>query len=399
MSLLDDFRLSRRALLAAVPAAATLALAHGETTVDAATIPATRTARRRALFAARNWASYYQSPASAARRQALRAFDYIDIDADEGNFDNRAHARAVVADLRRGRRLVVSYLNIGAAETFRWYWQYAKAFKLDAYDGWPGEFWMDVREPAWHDVILERVAPVLEAAGVDGFYLDNIDVSARYTQPAFRAGVVDLVRKLRLRFPGLLIVGQSYNMVPYFDRGADGRPMFRYLDGTSKEEVNGSYAGGYHRIPLAESNRMLAELRALRERGLHVTVLDYANRRADAAYCIRRTTSRGLLPFVSQRELRSTQVWDNARGPSRPGGLAAVKAKAGGQPVVRLSWEPAADDMGVSRYDILKDGRVIGYASATTFVDRDPGAAGEYRVQAWDTGRRRSPLSAPATAS
>lgn len=387
-------RFTRRAVLATLPATATLLLTAGWSPARAATIPGTRAARREALFAARNWVSYYQSPAPGSRRDALRAFDYLDIDADEGNFDSRSHAKAVVADLRSDRRLVVSYLNIGAAETFRWYWPFARPFKLDPYAGWPGEYWLDVRQPGWHDAILERVAPVLEAAGVDGFYLDNIDVSSRYGRPAFRTGVVELVRKLRLRFPEMLLIGQSYDMLPYLDRGSDGRRMFEYLDGTSKEEVNGSYAGGYHRIPVAASNRMLAELEAFRDRGLHVAVLDYANRRPDAAYCIRRTTSRGLLPFVSLRELDSTRVWDDAQGPHRPSGLSATRLGTGSGSDLRLEWKPALDDMGVSRYDILRDGKVVGHSNEPRFVDASPPAShATYEVRAWDTGRHASPLS------
>jgi cysteinyl-tRNA synthetase len=382
--------MNRRSLFVAAGASATLLALPGSRTASAATLPANRRARRAALFAARNWVSRYVGLHRQQTIDELKRFDLIDFDADQGNFDSREHAREVVAELREDRRLVVSYLNIGAAETFRWYWDQAKAFKRDPYEGWPGEFWMDVREPGWHDVIVNTVAPVLERSGVDGFFLDNIDVAGRYPGQAVRAGVVELVRKLRARFPQHVIIGQSYGMEPYLERGDDGRFFYQYLDGTSKEEVNATYDGGYRRIPKAESNAMLAELREFRDRGLYVGVLDYALKPEDMAYCIRRSTASGLLPFVSNRNLNRSHIADAAEGPARPGRPNGVRITDG----VQLAWRAARDDMGVSRYDIRRNGKIVGYSRLPEFLDTGaPDAKAAYAVRAWDTGLHASPWS------
>ena len=383
---------TRRHLLTAIGLSGLVLVLPGTTPGEAGTLAPTRAARRAALFGARNWVSFYQSPAPPGTRAALKRFDYVDLDADQGNFDDRAHAKAVVGDLRQDRRLVLSYLNIGAAEKFRWYWKQAERFKLHPYAGWPGEYWMDVTKTGWRDVILDRVAPVLEATGVDGFYLDNIDVSARYPKAAFRAGVVELVRRLRERFPQLLLIGQSYEMAPYNDKGSDGRRFFEYLDGTSKEEVNSSYQGGYHLVPKAASDEMLAELRVFRDHGLHVTVLDYAKDRDAVAYCTRRCVASDLLPFVSVRDLDSTKLWDR-QAPGRPG--KPRLSLIGNGDGVLVEWAAAPDDMGVSRYDVFRDGKRAGSTRLTRFQDsRRVRAATGYRIRAWDTGRNGSALSA-----
>ena len=77
---------------------------------------------------------------------------------------------------------------------------------------------------------------------------------------------------------------------------------------------------------------MLAELRDFRDKGLTVTVLDYAVKREDVAYCIRRSTASGLVPFVSVHDLDSPTTWDDAEPPGKP----AVLRRNGSNPA--CSW-------------------------------------------------------------
>ncbi len=388
-------QLSRRQLFQGFATLATIATSQHLTRMAASASPATTGAARRArLHGARNWVSYYQSPAPRDTQDRLARFDLVDIDADEGNFDSPEHARHVIGRLRERGCLVVSYLNIGAAERFRWYWDQAAPYKLDPYAGWAGEYWMDVREEGFRDLIVETVAPVLAQTGIDGFFLDNIDVAGRYEGMAFRAGVVELVRRLRQRFPRHLLVGQSYDMVPYFDRGVDGSRLVDYLDGSNKEEVNSSYQGGYHVIPHRRSDAMLTELARLSD-DLRVMTLDYAITRGAAAYCIRRSTDRGLLPFVSVRELDRIRIWD-VEPPETPE-APTLRWRADEQ-TVALTWGRVGDDMGVSRWDIYRDGRLLAVTSRRGFRDREvqPGRRVEYQVRAWDTGRHASALSPKA---
>jgi len=80
-------------------------------------------------------------------------------------------------------KLVVSYLAIGQAENYRYYWQsdwkigspswiaYADTF-------WPGDFYVRYWEPQWREILMgsdnSRIDRIIDA-GFDGIYLDTID--------------------------------------------------------------------------------------------------------------------------------------------------------------------------------------------------------------------------------
>jgi cysteinyl-tRNA synthetase len=82
-----------------------------------------------------------------------------------------------------GQRLVLSYINIGATEKFRYYWK--SDWKLDKpewikknYQGYKDEFWVEFWNKEWQDIIYGNddsyVKKVIDA-GFDGAYLDNVE--------------------------------------------------------------------------------------------------------------------------------------------------------------------------------------------------------------------------------
>lgn len=84
-----------------------------------------------------------------------------------------------------GKRLVIAYLNIGAAEEFRYYWQknweignpswIAGRYSDPRYSN---EFWVKYWEKDWQDIIFGKNSSYLKKildSGFNGVYLDNIE--------------------------------------------------------------------------------------------------------------------------------------------------------------------------------------------------------------------------------
>lgn len=83
--------------------------------------------------------------------------------------------------------------------------------------------------------------------------------------------------------------------------------------------------------------------------------------------------------------------------PSAPSGLQAV---ANGQNGVRLDWSAARDNVGVTGYQISRDGRTQTTVTGTSYTDAglDPGSTYQYSVVAFDAaGNRSDPALASAT--
>jgi cysteinyl-tRNA synthetase len=82
-----------------------------------------------------------------------------------------------------GKRLVISYINIGAAETFRYYWNSNwklgnPAWIKKKYEGYDDEYWVEFWNNEWQDIIYGNdnsyIKKIIDA-GFDGAFLDNVE--------------------------------------------------------------------------------------------------------------------------------------------------------------------------------------------------------------------------------
>lgn len=73
------------------------------------------------------------------------------------------------------RVYVYGYLNVGACEDARSYYKSFKHDRIAPYDGWDGEYWIDVTDKAWQDHCVS-LARQIKSTGAIGLYLDNCDI-------------------------------------------------------------------------------------------------------------------------------------------------------------------------------------------------------------------------------
>jgi cysteinyl-tRNA synthetase len=89
-----------------------------------------------------------------------------------------------------GKRLVVSYMSIGEAENYRYYWQTAWDSNLPSWmaaenPDWPGNFKVRYWETEWQNIIFGNDTSYLKkiiSANFDGVYLDIIDAFEYFEQ-------------------------------------------------------------------------------------------------------------------------------------------------------------------------------------------------------------------------
>ncbi len=207
----------------------------------------------RGFPAAAPWVSCYGPAAQMGDLgRVAQTFRIINIDADpgSGNF-----SPAQITQLKAGgRNKVISYLNLGSMESGRTYWtrvpagfvsgQDNQAAHLGSYSGYPDETWMNLGNADYQNLILNYVVPRLVAQGVDGFYFDNLELVEHGPNDAngpcdaaCRQGGLNLVRRLREKYPALLFVMQ--NATSDVTRlGQTGGVSFpSLLDGVAHEEV------------------------------------------------------------------------------------------------------------------------------------------------------------------
>ncbi len=94
-----------------------------------------------------------------------------------------------VSNLHNEGKTVYAYLNVGAIENYRDYYDDYKQYALKQYDTWPDEAWIDVSEDAWKELIVDKLAAEIVDKGFDGFFIDNCDVYYQYENEEIYQGL------------------------------------------------------------------------------------------------------------------------------------------------------------------------------------------------------------------
>jgi len=132
---------------------------------------------------------YLINPEYSSKREFLNAvnntnYDLIIIDAF---FNDQLLERADINSLKNkrdgGRRLVISYVSIGEAETYRYYWQRkwrpgSPSWLAAENPAWKGNYKVRYWDPAWKKIVYDSPNAYIDkvlSVDFDGVYLDIID--------------------------------------------------------------------------------------------------------------------------------------------------------------------------------------------------------------------------------
>lgn len=89
--------------------------------------------------------------------------------------DPEGISAAVISEAINRGVFVYGYLNAGALEKERDYYQAFKSLRIAPYDGWPGEYWVDVTAKAWQQHLCDT-AEEMKKLNIIGTYFDNPDL-------------------------------------------------------------------------------------------------------------------------------------------------------------------------------------------------------------------------------
>lgn len=218
-----------------------------------------------------------------------------------------------------GRRIVLSYLSIGEAEIYRYYW--AKCCKdrerpdwlADENKRWKGNFRVKFWHPDWKAIIYEAADSYLKRiveAGFDGVYLDRIDVHSAFSVPGIdpRAEMIAFVRAIsaaaKALKPGFLVVAQNAE-----DLLADPRYL-EAIDGIAKEDLLYGVAGDGRRNDAAMIRTGNAHLQKARAAGKQVLVVEYLDDPKLVTATETELHELGYVPYFAPRGLERPRIVD-----------------------------------------------------------------------------------------
>ena len=125
----------------------------------------------------------FGSPAGFVAAVQATNYDILIMDPfHDGTAFTADQIAAIHTKANGGTRLVIAYVNVGAAENWRYYWDNQwetgdPEWIDEEYEGYPDEHWVRYWDSEWKDIVFGNdtsyVKRVLDA-GFDGVYLDNI---------------------------------------------------------------------------------------------------------------------------------------------------------------------------------------------------------------------------------
>ncbi|MEC9347198.1 MAG: MJ1477/TM1410 family putative glycoside hydrolase [Pseudomonadota bacterium] len=247
---------------------------------------------------------------------AASGFDLVVVDYSADGSGARAYSPADVALMQRrsdgGRRIVLSYMSIGEAEDYRFYWQKAWAKKPPAWledenPAWAGNFKVRYWMPEWQRLILGHPEGYLDriiAAGFDGVYLDIVDAYWYFQEKGrttaateMKAFVQRLAAYARAKRPGFLVVPQNAE-----DLLVDP-DYLATIDAQGKEDVFYGWEGDDVPNQQESIDWMMKHLRLAVNAGKPVLLIEYPTKPDLIADAYRRGRSAGFVPYVPVRAL------------------------------------------------------------------------------------------------
>jgi uncharacterized protein (TIGR01370 family) len=219
--------------------------------------------------------------------------------------DGRAHPD--LAPLHARGAKAVGYVSVGEIReddpAFR---GLPRKLKLERNPDWKGAWRVDLRDPRWHNHLLETAIPQVLAQGFDGIFLDTIDVAAFLENDRKKKGAIDaaktLIAAIRERYPKILIILNNGLFL--------AESVGSMIDALVVEDVYTSYDFKKKKYLVADNawtEARLAGLRPFRVRfGKPVLALEYVDP-ADAegiALVAARARGDGLLPYVAEINLQ-----------------------------------------------------------------------------------------------
>jgi cysteinyl-tRNA synthetase len=248
------------------------------------------------------------------------AYDLVVMDYSADGSQDGEFSAVQIADLKHspgGDKVVLAYMSIGEAESYRFYWDPAWDADTDGQPDPGAPAWLDIEnpdwqgnykvqywDPGWQAIILSYTDRLLEA-GFDGAYLDIIDAYEYYADQgrlqaaAEMAAFVAAIRgHARARDPDFHIVPQN---AP--ELAALAPAYLDNVDGIGQEDIYYGYEGDDQPTPPEVTAEMEGYLDLFRGAGKLVLTVDYATTQSHINDAYTRSQAKGYVPFCTVREL------------------------------------------------------------------------------------------------
>jgi len=236
-------------------------------------------------------------------------YDFVIMDYSADGSEENAFTNEEIRLLRDSGKIVVSYLSIGEAEDYRYYWQENwtvgdPEFIESENPDWKHNYKVKYWEREWQDIIFSANDSYLDRildAGFQGVYLDIVDAYEYFEEQGREAaarGMVDFVLNITdhsmMRDPGFLVIPQNGEGLLIHD------DYLQAISGQGKEDL---FFVDDEKQDREETDYSLGLLRNATDSGRFVLVTDYPTKDGNIETFYQRSADEGFLAFRGNRDL------------------------------------------------------------------------------------------------
>lgn len=249
----------------------------------------------------------------------VTAYDLVVMDYSSDGGEAGEWSAAEIDALKHGAggdKIVLAYMSIGEAESYRFYWDPdwdadgdgqpdpgAPPWLDEGNPDWEGNYKVRYWDPDWQALVFEYTDRLL-AAGYDGAYLDIIDAYEYYAgqRPTAAQDMAAFVAAIRAHAravdPGFYIFPQNAAELAQLVPG-----YLASVDGIGQEDIYYGYEGDDLPTPPDVTAELENDLAVFRAAGKLVLTVDYTQTpgQIDTAYA--RSAAHGFVPFCTVRDL------------------------------------------------------------------------------------------------
>ncbi len=228
------------------------------------------------------------------------SFDIAVVDCDDSKL-----TKDEILLLKGQNKVILSYLSIGEAESYREYWQ--KNWKVGNPEFideenicWPGNYKVKFWYSSWQEIIFKKLNQIINL-GYDGVYLDVIDsyeyykekgnLLAEYYMVKF---VIKISKTAKSKNPNFLVVPQNAeNLVKY-------RQYLLAIDGLGRENL---WFEENTRISHNDMSGILKNLIYTKNNNKFIFAINYTTEKSKIAEFLILCRIYGFIPYVGPKNL------------------------------------------------------------------------------------------------
>jgi len=220
--------------------------------------------------------------------------------------DDRPFSPAEVAAMRQrpdgSRRLLLAYMSIGEAESYRFYWDKSWRRQQPSWLGkenpdWDENYAVQFWDSAWQQIIFDYADRIV-AAGFDGVYLDKVDA---FEDAGHKDAMVDFVASIAARVKGkradFLVVSQNGEQL------LSNAKFRNAIDGFAREDLFYGEDEDGERNEDDSIRESTAVLKRFAAEGKPVFVVEYLRNAEEVRAVQREIAAQGFIALVAPRDL------------------------------------------------------------------------------------------------